>query len=330
MGILEYVRQWITKKDLRVPVSLIRASLIDLEKGENLSMRGKELLATAVENVDYLESLLIHKKEKEFEGMFHSSAYAATSTGGQNIKETLLLAENNNDLLVHFQENLLRDYHLIHVDNGANALKIAKDINPDIIIADALLPSLTGYELCRILKSSIGTSHIPVILLSALNEKENIIFGLEAGANDYIVKPFDFDILKARLRNILQSREQLRKMVFMDAPVEEITYTNELDIEFLDKAKDVVETEIENPEFSINDFCSKLAMSRTSVYNKLKSLTGQSPNDFVRIIRLNKAKSLLESKKFTVSEVSYKVGFTDSKYFSTSFKKQFGISPSKM
>lgn len=330
MGILEFVHQWLIKRDLRIPVSLIKSSLSELEKGEILSRHGKELLATAVENADRLENLLLHKREKEFEEMLNASSFPANSTDVHGTKETLLLVENNNDLLVHFQEDLLRDYHLIHVDNGANALKLAKEINPDIIIADALLPALSGYELCRILKSSIGTSHIPIILLSALNEKENIIFGLEAGANDYIVKPFDFDILKARLRNILQSREQLRQSVFTDIRVEETNYTNELDLEFIDKAKEIVEMEIDNPEFSINDFCSKMAMSRTSVYNKLKTLTGQSPNDFIRIIRLNKAKGLLESKKFTVSEVSYKVGFTDSKYFSTSFKKQFGISPSKL
>lgn len=326
MSLIEYVRQWIVKRDLRIPVSLIKASLCELERGETLTKHGRELIATAYANADLLEKHLVNKRENDEKQKFTSSSDAATAFS----KETLLLAESNNEISKHFQENLLKDYELIYADNGANALKLAKEINPDIIIADILLPVLNGYELCSILKSSVGTSHIPVILLSALNEKENIILGLEAGANDYIVKPFDFDILKARIRNILQSREQLRKIVFTDSQIEETNYTTELDIEFLDKAKHIVETEIDNAEFSIHDFCSMLAMSRTSVYNKLKTLTGQSPNDFIRIIRLNKAKGLLESKKYTVSEVSDKVGFTDSKYFSTSFKKQFGISPSKM
>jgi DNA-binding response OmpR family regulator len=324
------MRQWIVKRDLRIPVSNIRTSLNELETEETLTSHGKELLATAIENTERLEKLLVPDRDRSDKRMFHSQDDAVASSDPVDRKETLLLAESSNEILAHFQEYLVQEYQVIHAEDGARALKLAKETNPDIIIADAFLPVMNGYELCRTLKSSVGTSHMPIILMSALNDKENIIYGLEAGANDYIVKPFDFDILKARIRNILQSREQLRKIVFTDERVEETNYTNELDIEFLEKAKQIVEKEIENPDFSINDFCRMLAMSRTSVYNKLKTLTGQPPNDFIRIIRLNRAKSLLASKKYTVSEVSYKVGFTDSKYFSTSFKKQFGISPSKM
>lgn len=330
MGLLEYVRVWIKKKDISTSLSLIKASLNELEKSEVLSRHGKELVVTATENAHRLEILLFRKSRKSFQEKFHLPNLIAHVTDNQNTKETLLIVGNTIDLPADFQQNLREDYHLIHIEDGNEAIKLANEINPDIVIADALLSAFNGYELCRMLKSSIGTSHIPVILLSALNEKENIIYGLEAGANDFIVKPFDFDILKARLRNILQSREQLRRSVFTDVPAETANYTNELDIAFLDKAKEIVESEIDNPEFSINEFCGRMAMSRTSVYNKLKTLTGQSPNDFIRIIRLNKAKTLLASKKFTVSEVAYKVGFIDSKYFSTSFKKQFGISPSKM
>jgi Response regulators consisting of a CheY-like receiver domain and a winged-helix DNA-binding domain len=318
------------RQDLRIPVSLIQKSLREIEKEEILSKHGKNLLAIAIANTDRMEKLLLHEKKKSEKWKLYPSADTVNSTDTAHGKETLLLAENNNEIYEHFQKDLIEKYQVIHADDGAKALKLAKEINPDIIIADAFLPVLSGYELCRMLKSSVGTSHIPIILMSALRDKENIIFGLEAGANDYIFKPFDFDILKARIRNILQSRDQLHEIVFTETRVEETKYTNELDIEFLDKAKQIVETEIDNPDFSINDFCSMLAMSRSSVYNKLKALTGQPPNDFIRIIRLNKAKGLLASKKYTVSEVSYKVGFTDSKYFSTSFKKQFGISPSKV
>lgn len=327
MSILGYVLRWIVNRDLRTPVLKIRESLNELQREEILSRHGKELLATAITNTNRLESFLLPAADKH---VLHPSSDTLTSTDAVRTKEILLLATNGKEISEHFQENLLKDYKVTYADDGAKALELAQEINPDIIIADAMLPVLNGYDLCRALKSSVGTSHMPVILLSALNDKENIIFGLEAGANDYIVKPLDFDILRARIRNILQSREQLRKVVFTDTRVEETNYTNELDIEFLDKAKHIVETEIANPEFSINDLCSMLAMSRTSVYNKLKTLTGQPPNDFIRIIRLNKAKGLLASKKYTVSEVSNRVGFIDSKYFSTSFKKHFGVSPSKI
>ncbi|MDR0507850.1 MAG: DNA-binding response regulator [Dysgonamonadaceae bacterium] len=322
MNLIEYIHHWLSKPDLKTPVSLIISSLNELKKETALSNRGKKSLTVALTSANRLEELLSHKDTKQ------TGIYSPADDIRE--KETILLVEANTDRREFFRENLSVFYGVIHVDTGNKALELARETNPDIIIADAFMPGMSGYELCRILKSAIETSHIPVILLSALNEKENIIFGLEAGANDYIVKPFDFDILKARIRNILQSREQLRKTVFSPEPIEETSYTNDLDVEFLDRAIGIIEKELDNSEFSINEFCGLLAMSRTSVYNKLKSLTNQAPNDFIRIIRLNRAKDFLMSGKYTVSEVSYRVGFTDPKYFSTSFKKQFGISPSKI
>ena len=246
-------------------------------------------------------------------------------------KNVLLLAEDDDDMREYLTHSLSEEYLVISVTDGSKALEKAREINPDIIISDILMPVMQGDEMCRILKSSIETSHIPIILLTALSEKENVILGLEAGANDYIIKPFDFSILKVRIRNVLQNRELLRKTVLSsETHLEEIDYTSQLDKEFLEKAMQIIEEELDNTEFSINDFCRILGMSRTSVYNKIKNLTDQSPNDFIRIIRLNKAMELLKSRKFTISEVSSMVGFSDPKYFSTCYKKQFGISPSKV
>jgi YesN/AraC family two-component response regulator len=344
MSLFNYIRQWFAKPDMQASLSAIRSSLNELEREAALSAYGKSLLAQALEDADRLAHIITKNKKKTGTTALRSKLFGHRSRETDNpadfpdpsatdsaAKETLLLVEENNAGLDSLRDNLSIHYAVTYVDNGKRALHLAREINPDIIITDTLTPGLSGYELCRILKLSIETSHIPVILLSALNEKENIIFGLEAGANDYILKPFDVDILKARIRNILLSREQLRKTVFSsETPIEETSYTNEMDIAFLDKAIGIVEREISNSDFSINEFCSSLAMSRTSVYNKLKSLTNQAPNDFIRIIRLNKAKELLTSTDCSVSEVSYRVGFTDPKYFSTSFKRQFGISPSKL
>lgn len=246
-------------------------------------------------------------------------------------KNVLLLAEDDPDMREYLTDSLSAEYRVIGVPDGGKALEMAREINPDIIISDIVMPVLEGDELCRILKSSVDTSHIPVILLTALSERENIIFGLEAGANDYIIKPFDLSVLKVRIRNILQNRQHLRDTVLsMDTNLEETDYTSQLDKEFLDKVMEVVHEELSNSEFSINDFCRMLGMSRTSVYNKIKTLTGQGPNDFIRIVRLNKAKELLTSRKYSIGEVSAMVGFSDPKYFSTCFKKQFGMSPSKI
>ncbi|NDV58610.1 two-component regulator propeller domain-containing protein [Bacteroides sp. 519] len=246
-------------------------------------------------------------------------------------KNVLLLAEDDDDMREYLTDSLSSEYEVVSVTDGGKALETAREINPDIIISDVIMPILQGDELCRMLKSSVETSHIPVILLTALNERENIIFGLEAGANDYIIKPFDFSVLKVRIRNILQNRQHLRETVLSsETNLTDIDYTSQLDKEFLDKAMEIINTEMANPEFSINDFCQTLGMSRTSVYNKIKTLTDQSPNDFIRIIRLNKSKELLLSRKYTIGEVSSMVGFSDPKYFSTCFKKQFSISPSKI
>ncbi len=246
-------------------------------------------------------------------------------------KETILLAEDNDDMREYLADSLSKDYHVITSRNGAEALEQAREMNPDIIISDIIMPTLRGDEMCRILKSSIETSHIPVILLTALNDKENIIWGLEAGADDYITKPFDYAVLKVRIRNILQSREKLRRMILSaETGIDDVSYNNSLDKEFLDKAIAIIEKELSNPDFAINDFCRELGMSRTSAYNKVKTLTNQAPNDFIRIIRLNRAQQLLRSRQHTIAEVALMVGFSDPKYFSTSFKKQFGIPPSKV
>lgn len=261
----------------------------------------------------------------------HIKTQEALQASQENGKDVLLLAEDDEDMREYLEQSLSEEYKIISVSDGGKALEMAKKINPDLIISDVVMPVLQGDELCRILKSSLETSHIPVILLTALSERENIIFGLEAGANDYIIKPFDLSVLKARLRNVIQNRQRLRSAVLSAGKQsDEIDYSSQLDKEFLDKVMEIVNGELSNPDFSINDFCRKIGMSRTSVYNKIKTLTGQGPNDFIRIMRLNKAMELLKTRRHTIGEVSSLVGFSDPKYFSTCFKKQFGVSPSKI
>ncbi len=277
-----------------------------------------------------IKSGIVVESEKD-----ESDVSAATVCLQDNVndaeKNVLLLAEDDSDMREYLTNSLSSEYKVIGVSDGGKALEMAREINPDIIISDVVMPVLEGDELCRILKSSVDTSHIPVILLTALSERENIIFGLEAGASDYIIKPFDLSVLKVRIRNILQSRQHLRDTVLsLDAQPEDTDYASQLDKEFLDKVMAVIQDELSNSDFSINDFCRMLGMSRTSVYNKIKTLTGQGPNDFIRIVRLNKAKELLKLRKYSIGEVSTMVGFSDPKYFSTCFKKQFGVSPSKI
>lgn len=246
-------------------------------------------------------------------------------------REQILLVEDDMDTLEYLARNLSDEYKVTKITNGNEALVLAQEMNPDIVISDIMIPGLTGDELCRTLKSSVATSHIPVILVTAMSAREAIIHGLEAGANDYILKPIDLEVLKARIKNILKLRNSFRKDIMnADPENSSMDYANLMDKEFLNRAMNVLNVEMSNSQFSINDFCRRLGLSRTVLYNKIKTLTGQSPNDFIRAVRLNKAKELLESHQYMISEVADMVGFSDPKYFSVCYKKQFGISPSKV
>lgn len=308
--------------DIQQLANRIKASLSEFEEQTELSDNSRALLAGIIEDLNLLWPAMGIKE--------NTPLPVFRDTSGDSLP-VILIVDSNTDTQEYLHENLSGKYSIIHLTQAKEALNRVKEINPDIIIADILLPDLRGDIMCSKLKSSMETSHIPVIFLTALDEKEYIILGLESGADDYITKPFDIAVLKARIRNILQNREKFRNtLLASDTDFDDMSYTNSLDKEFLDKAVEVIEKELSNPEFSINEFCRAIGMSRTSVYNKIKTLTDQGPNDFIRIIRLKKAKELLTSRKHTIAEVSVMVGFSDSKYFSTSFKKQFGVSPSKV
>lgn len=246
-------------------------------------------------------------------------------------KPVIYLAEDDPDIRRYMYSSLSDDFEIVAVDNGDAILEMLAKNNPDIILSDVMMPGLGGIDLCRQLKSNVETSHIPVILLTGLTGRNDIIAGLEAGANDYIAKPFDMSVLRVRIKNILDNRNRLRIQLTTenDAPAEE-EFASELDRTFIEKMRSVIEEHMADSDYSIADVCRELGMSRTSVYNKIKSLTGLSINDYIRVYRLNRAKELLIQHQYNVAEVAYMVGFADAKYFSTCFKKQFDISPSKI
>ena len=247
-------------------------------------------------------------------------------------KDSILIVEDDEATRNSLASDLGREYRTFTADNGVKGLNLAREKSPDIIISDIGMPEMDGLEMCQAIKSSTMTSHIPVILLTGKQDKQTIIHGFESGASDYIVKPYDIAVLTARIKNILNDRQRLRDIIIttsVSIPAG-LSFSNRLDKEFMNRVLKVLEKEMSNTEFQIEDFCRQLAMSRTAFYNKLKALTGMSPNDFVRMVRLNKAKEILSSKMYNVTEVSEMVGFSDPKYFSICFKKQFDISPSKL
>lgn len=246
-------------------------------------------------------------------------------------KATIMVVDDENEMADFLKSVLTADYNVVVFNSADDALAHMDSVNPDIVITDVVMKGKSGLELCHEIKSAIETSHIPVIILSGLGKRESIVEGLRVGANDYIVKPFDIEILKVKVHNILERMKRLRRAFSTENPEpDEADYSSELDKIFMDKVNSIIENNIGDAFYSIFDFCRDIGMSRTSAYNKLKRLTGESINEYFRIIRLNKAKALLKEKRYSVADVAYMVGFSDPKYFSTCFKKRFGSSPSKI
>ena len=244
-----------------------------------------------------------------------------------------ILVVEDNELLRNFiMQNLSDTYRTEGAANGKEGIDKAKAQQPNLIVSDIMMPVMDGREMCRTLKSDIETSHIPVILLTALGGNDQILLGLETKADQYLTKPFDMDILKATIHNLLENRRLMRQrfqkaVTVLPADEEKIELPSSLDDEFM---KRVVETIKENlgKELNVDILCSAMNMSRTSFYNKIKELTGIAPAEFIRNIRMQEAALLLKSCRYTVAEVSDRMGFADPKYFTDTFKKFYGIPPS--
>lgn len=246
----------------------------------------------------------------------------------------LLVVEDNDELRGYLRETLSEEYVVQTCENGKEALLFIKDYMPDLVISDIMMPEMRGDELCEILKSDIETSHIPIILLTALNDEQNVVKGLGIGADDYVIKPFNISILKATIANILNNRALLRSryanLEFEESAEEACTNcSTDIDWKFIAQIKKNVEENMDDPQFNIDTLAANMNMSRTSLYNKIKALTDLSPSDYVRTIRLTKAAELLMQGQLNVTEVAERTGFSDAKYFREVFKKQYNVSPSK-
>ncbi len=244
-------------------------------------------------------------------------------------KPIVLIAEDNEDLRLYIKEIFAQNFQILEAENGKCALRLAQENIPDIIISDWMMPQMTGVELCENIKTNAKTSHIPVIILTSKSSNESKLLGLETGADDYITKPFNASLLEVRVNNILENRKKLREL-FSNSPkikAREITL-NSSDEHFLERIIKIVEDNLSNINLDITFLEEELKMSNMQLYRKLKSLTNLSGNEFIKNIRLKKAVQLLESENYNVSEIAYKVGFSDPSYFSRIFKKQYGKTPS--
>lgn len=244
-------------------------------------------------------------------------------------KPVLLLIEDSEDFRFYLKDNLSAHFHIIDAANGLIGWNILQQTIPNIIVSDVNMPEMDGLELCRRIRQQQRLSHLPVILLTARASEEDQLEALDNGATDYITKPFNYEVLLSRIRNIVTQQASLKNTFrqHIDAHPEEIAISSQ-DEQFIQQALQIVEKNISNPDFSVEELSRELHMSRVSVYKKLLSLTGKTPLEFIRSIRLKRAAQLLGKSQLTVAEVAYEVGFNNPKYFAKYFKLEYGVLPS--
>lgn len=242
-------------------------------------------------------------------------------------KQQILVVDDNPDLLELISDEFAQDYSVITAENGKIALQKIMTSMPELIISDLMMPEMDGIELCRHLKSNATTSNIPLIILTAKHDMAAKIEGLTLGADDYVTKPFNIDELKLRVSKLLSLKKKGLRRSLIDPEPEKIQITS-LDKQLIEKAVKYVEKHIDNPDLSVEEMSASLGMSRVHLYKRIKHLTGKTPIEFIRIIRLKRAAQLLRESQLNVSEIAYKCGFNNPKYFSRYFKDEFGMLPS--
>ncbi|MFW6328079.1 MAG: response regulator, partial [Bacteroidota bacterium] len=251
------------------------------------------------------------------------------SQDGEKINRPVILIVEDNDELSEFLANILsRNFNCKIAANGYEAWKFIHRNHPDLVISDVIMPQMDGLELCKTIKDSKETCHIPVILLTAKNASDQIIEGYELGADAYFTKPFDLNLLLSQVARLIKNRELIReKYKSQNFMVEVENNSVSRDEEFIQKVKNILESNLADAEFNVNKLAQELNVSTTQLYRKLKVLTGYSPVEFIRILKLQKAYSLLSQRKNTVKEVCYVTGFNNLSYFIKCFREQFGVTP---
>ncbi|MFO8002146.1 MAG: two-component regulator propeller domain-containing protein [Marinilabilia sp.] len=278
---------------------------------------------------DVHESSLVESEISQGRESRNQEVEAPAGTDDQ--KPVLLIVDDNEDLRFYLKENLGHAYRVLEAIDGMEGQEKATSVYPDVIVSDIMMPRMDGVELCRKLKNESKTSHIPVILLTAKVSSDEEIEGLGAGADDYITKPFNYEVLALKISKQIELREQLRerlKQKHFDISPGEIGITS-LDEKFMQKAARYVEKNLADTELSVEKFSREMGVSRGHLYNKIVALTGKTPTAFIRIMRLKRAAQLLGKSQQTVSEIAYQVGFNDPKYFSRYFKEEYGVTPSE-
>lgn len=300
-----------TSFEIKLPIgrSHLRPDEILAEKASlNNIYEDEKIYTTNIEPVDI-------KKEAE---------------GVQQKDRSILIIEDNDDLRAFLKKRLGESYEIHEAANGEKGITEAFDIVPDLIISDILLPGQDGLQITETLKQDIRTSHIPIILLTAKGSISEQIAGIKSQADAFIVKPFNLEYLEETIKNLLKNRAVLREHYTSELPTESKSNSaNKIDRKFINEFTALVESNLSNEDFAVDDICKKIGISRVQLYRKVKALIGYNVNDYILNVRLQKARFLLAKENLTISEVSYRVGFSSQGYFSTVFKSKFGVTPSE-
>lgn len=241
--------------------------------------------------------------------------------------QLILLIDDNHDVLEYLNDSLGERYKIVMADNGEKGVKMAFEHIPDLIISDVMMPVKTGLDLCRELKQDIRTSHIPIMLLTAKTAMESVQHGYEHGADEYISKPFDMDLLKIRAKNLIANRSRIKDYLNNN---KEYHGKNNKEEEFLNKLNEIILRKSEENEATVNTIAHELGFSRPSLYRKLKAITDMSINEYIRQVKIKKAEALISSGEMNISEAAFYMGFNDIKHFRSVFKKQTGKLPSEI
>ena len=244
-------------------------------------------------------------------------------------RKIILTVEDNEDIRTHITDNMT-EYNVMEAADGAEGLHVATEQLPDLVITDLMMPKMDGVELCEKLKTDERTSHIPVIMLTAKTSVEDRIEGLETGADDYLTKPFNVKELRVRVKNLIKQRQKLRERFRKELLLEpqEIAVTS-ADERFIRQSLEIIENNLSDQDFSVEQLGSDLAMSRMQLFRKIKALTDQSPSEYIRTIRLKRAAQLIKSNYGNLAEITYEVGFNHPSYFAKCFRELYGVAPSE-
>jgi DNA-binding response OmpR family regulator len=294
-------------------IELHRGKIL-LESKENIGSKFTIILPNGSQHFndeELINEIQINKQQPNVENLIHEN-------------KLILLVEDTEELRKAIKLELDKNYTVIEASNGKEGLLIALSKNPDLIITDVMMPEMNGKELCNLLKTNFKTSHIPIIMLTALVDLDDKLQGLETGADAYVEKPFNIEILKITIHNLIKSRGNINRLLDDKTIEKQLTQ----DERFLSDIIELIKENLTLKDFSIDNLCEQMGLSRSNLFRKLKGLIQMSPSDLIIKIKLSHAEELMKQKvHIRISDIAYESGFYDPKYFSTLFKKHYGQTP---